>query len=199
MKARVPLLLLVLLAASFAACAKPINDGNACFQTSECQSGSICADTAYGKFCLKQCSPDVVRCENGESCLRTSDLGLGGAGGEGGAGGAGGVAGAGGVGGAQEEEFWVCLPGAGQLETSEILPRVTGQVCDFSIECALAHVCVCIPGATCTGEGRNGPTCQWLCDPTLINECPRIGDIQPECTDLGTGRGFCDPSTIQSN
>jgi hypothetical protein len=53
---------------------------------------------------------------------------------------------------------------------------------------------VCIPGATCEldSQGKDGPTCEEICNPDAINECPR----QAECTDLGTGRGFCDPTTI---
>ena len=80
MKARAPLLVLATLIAVVVACAKPINDGNACFQPSECRSGSTCAATAYGKFCMKKCDPEVVRCENGEACLQSSDVGFGGAG-----------------------------------------------------------------------------------------------------------------------
>jgi hypothetical protein len=57
---------------------------------------------------------------------------------------------------------------------------------------------VCIPGAICDPDDplRSGPTCQWLCDPSTINGCPQILNIQPACTDLGDGRGFCDPTTI---
>ena len=95
-----------------------------------------------------------------------------------------------------EEEVWVCLPG--HLEKLDYFPRDIGQVCDYSLDCQLGLICVCIPGATCAAgsEGRNGPTCQRLCDPSMINECPRVLDLQPECTDLGDGRGFCDPTTV---
>ena len=34
------------------ACAGPVNNGNACFDSSECRSGSICAETVYGKYCF---------------------------------------------------------------------------------------------------------------------------------------------------
>ena len=94
-------------------------------------------------------------------------------------------------------ELWLCLPG--QLENPEYFPRDIGFLCDFSLDCVLGGVCVCIPGATCEGEGRNGPTCQRICDPTAINECPRVAEVAPECTDLGDGRGFCDPTTIVLN
>ncbi|MGB5283179.1 MAG: hypothetical protein WBN29_01625, partial [Polyangiales bacterium] len=68
------------------ACVKPINDGNACFETSECRGGSICAETVYGNFCIKRCTQEQVRCESGASCLRSEELpdATGGAGGNGG-------------------------------------------------------------------------------------------------------------------
>ena len=260
MKARAPLLLLAMATAIVVACAKPINDGNACFQSSECHNGSVCAATVYGDFCMKKCSVDVVRCDNGEACLRSSEVGFGGAGGEGGAGGIGGGGGAqtggsggaggqagaggesgvgggggaggeagsaggggqageggaggrgggaaggsggeggvggmggiGGAGGMAEEEIWVCLPG--NLENSEYIPRIIGQICEYSIDCVRGGVCVCIPGATCSGQGKSGPTCEEICDPNIANQCPR----GLACTDLGTGRGFCDPSTFEGN
>lgn len=262
-RSALPWLTLLLLAAY--ACAKPISDSAPCFQSSECNSGSICAGTVYGKYCLRSCSADVVRCDNGEACLLSSDVGFGGAGGEGGAGGAsgaGGEAGAGGVGGTAgssgaggaggeagagglggtaggggqagaggasggggsagsagssggggeggfggfagfggiggaggglEEEVWVCLPG--DLQNTDFIPRIIGQVCDYSIDCVRGGVCVCVPGATCSGQGKSGPTCEELCDPSIVNQCPR----GLACTDLGTGRGFCDPSTFEGN
>ncbi|MGB5547220.1 MAG: hypothetical protein WBM74_11675, partial [Polyangiales bacterium] len=101
--------------------------------------------------------------------------------------------GEGGVGGA-EEEIWLCLPG--RLEYPEYFPREVGFLCEYSLDCELGLICVCIPGATCEGEGRNGPTCQRICNPGVLNECPQVVDIKPECTDLGDGRGFCDPTTI---
>ncbi len=210
MNPRALLLPFALLMALLFACAKPINEGAACFQTSECRGGSICADTVYGKYCMKVCDADQVRCGNGAACLESvevlSDLegiggssgagGEGGMGGEAGAGGAGGIGGIGGVGGAAPE-LWLCLPG--ELENPEYRPGDIGFLCDFSLDCVLGGVCVCIPGATCEGEGRNGPTCQRICDPTAINECPRVAEVAPECTDLGDGRGFCDPTTIMLN
>jgi hypothetical protein len=93
-----------------------------------------------------------------------------------------------------EEVIWTCLPG--RLEIPGYLPRIIGQVCDVSLDCELGAVCVCIPGATCEGEGKNGPTCQRLCDPSILNQCPQVNDIQPQCTELGDGRGFCDPTTL---
>jgi hypothetical protein len=93
----------------------------------------------------------------------------------------------------------VCMPE--RLENPEYPSLDVGQVCDYSLDCGddTGLVCVCIPGAICEvgSEGRNGPTCQRLCDPTEVrNECPSLGDLRPECTDLGTGRGFCDPTTV---
>jgi hypothetical protein len=205
-RSALPSILILLLGAS--ACAKTISDGDPCFQSSECNGGSICAATVYGKFCMKTCSPDVVRCDNLEACLRTSEVGFGGAGGAGGEAGQGGVGGlggsggeagqagsggSGGAGGEVDEEVWVCLPG--DLQSPDFIPRVIGQVCDYSVDCVRGGVCVCIPGATCAGQGKNGPTCEELCDPSVINQCPR----GLACTDLGTGRGFCDPSTFEGN
>jgi hypothetical protein len=168
------------------ACVKPINDGNACFESSECRGGSVCVATVYGKYCMKQCGIEVIRCDKGESCLQSSELPSEGDGGVD----AGSDAGT-------DDEIWVCLPE--ELEDPNYVPRDLGQVCDYSIDClgvpGGGGVCVCIPGATCEGEGRNGPTCQRLCDPTN-NQCPRVVDLQPQCTDLGTGRGFCDPTTL---
>ncbi len=193
-------------------CAKRINDGGACFESSECDPGSVCAETVYGNFCMQQCSAEVVFCDDNQACLRSAAVstGLGGAagtGGEGGAsgaggagGGAGGIAGGGGIGGESGEALWVCLPGGDQLQTDEIRGAAEfGEQCDYSLECERGGVCVCIPGAICSGEGRNGPTCQRVCDPTEVNQCPGINDIRPACTDLGDGRGFCDPTTIGSS
>ncbi len=241
MTARSALLCLALALFGASACAKQVADGFPCFQSSECFGGSICAETIYGKYCMKKCGPDIVRCENLEACLLTSDLGFGGAGGQGGQGGQGGSAGAGGsagvagtggaagaggasgsagsagtaggggstgsggagglggsagmggAGGGSEEEIWVCLPGF--LQNTDYVPRVIGQVCEYSIDCVRSEVCICHPGATCSGQGKNGPTCEELCDPTVLNQCPR----GLACTDLGTGRGFCDPSTFDGN
>ena len=207
MNPRALLLPVALLTALLFACAKPLNEGSACFQTSECRGGSICAETVYGNFCMKTCSPDQVKCDNGASCLESAqalgDLegiggssgagGQGGMGGDAGAGGEGGLGGIGGVGGAPPE-LWLCLPG--QLESPDYFPKDIGFVCDFSIECVLGAVCVCIPGATCEGEGRNGPTCQRICELGASQPCPNVADLTPQCTDLGDGRGFCDPTTI---
>jgi hypothetical protein len=211
MNPRALLLPFALLTVLLFACAEPLNEGGACFQTTECRSGSICAETVfqtsagvYETYCMKVCDAEQVRCGNGASCLESADVvydlegtggmgGDGGVGGDGGAGGIGGIGGIGGVGGAAPE-LWLCLPG--QLENPEYFPRDIGFLCDVSLDCVLGGVCVCIPGATCEGEGRNGPTCQRICDPTAINECPRVAEVAPECTDLGDGRGFCDPTTI---
>jgi hypothetical protein len=204
MNPRALLLPFALLTVLFFACAKPLNEGSACFQTTECRGGSICAETVYGKYCMKVCDPEMVLCANGTSCLESAEVlydldGVGGGSGAGGQGGMGGQAGAGGIGGVggAAPELWLCLPG--QLENPEYFPRDIGFVCDFSLDCVLGGVCVCIPGATCEGEGRNGPTCQRLCDLGASNPCPRVAEIAPECTDLGNGRGFCDPTTIMLN
>lgn len=106
MKAQALLPLLMLTTVSVAGCAKQIGDGGSCFQSTECNSGSVCVDGGeYGKFCMKRCDAGVARCDNGEACVSSSDLvaggGMGGAGGDGGMDGAGGVGGsAGGAGGA---------------------------------------------------------------------------------------------------
>lgn len=261
---------LAVAAVALVGCAKRINDGAACFQSSECNSGAVCAETVYGNFCMQQCSAEVVFCDDDQACLRASAGGIGGtgglggiggAGGTGGAGGASGVGGTGGVGGASgvggtggtggasgtdgtggtggpggaggtvgvgaggasgasgaggsdgagatggaggiggggQEALWVCLPGGDQLQTDEIRgASAFGEQCDYSLECERGGVCVCIPGAICSGEGKNGPTCQRVCDPSEVNQCPGVNDIRPACTDLGDGRGFCDPTTIGS-
>jgi hypothetical protein len=196
MKARLLIPLLAPMAVGLFACAEQTSDGRACFQSSECKSGSVCAATVYGNFCMRQCSEDVVRCDKAEACLRASDLGAGGAGGAAGVGGTGGIGGEGGVGGAGEEDIWVCLPGALNIQSSEIIPRVTGSPCDYSIECMVGGVCVYNPVGMCSGQGMEGPTCcAELCNPDIINQCP--GDFV--CIDLGTGRGFCGPSTFEEN
>lgn len=215
MNPRALLLPFALLLTLLLACAKQLNDGSACFQSSECRGGSICAETVfqtaegvYDTYCMKVCDAEQVRCDSGAACLESADVvydlegiggssggqgGMGGMGGEAGAGGEGGIGGIGGIGGAPPE-LWLCLPG--ELENPDYFPREIGLVCDVSLDCVLGAVCVCIPGATCEGEGRNGPTCQRICDPAAINECPRVAEVAPECTDLGDGRGFCDPTTI---
>ena len=195
---------LALASVILAACSGPINDGFPCYESSECRGGSVCAETVYGKYCLETCDVETVFCETGESCLQTEPLsdGAGGAGGDAGAGGAGGAGGMGGMGGmggvgGAEDQLWVCLPG--DVQDPDFVPRIIGQICSYSIECEVGAVCVCIPGATCEGEGKNGPTCQRLCNSAVINQCPQILDIQPECTPLGDNRGFCDPTTLVNN
>jgi hypothetical protein len=122
--------------------------------------------------------------------------GVGGSAGMGGAGGQGGSGGQGGVGGAGEDEIWVCLPGALNLQTTEIIPRVTGSPCDYSIECMVGGVCVFNPAGMCSGQGLEGPTCCGeLCNPEIANQCP--GGLV--CIDLGTGRGFCGPAVAEGN
>ncbi len=208
------------------ACAGPVNNGNACFDSSECRSGSICAETVYGKYCFAECGPEEVHCEDDEACLRSEELpegaggmggnaGMGGTGGVGGIGGTGGEAGAGGAGGAGGEtgaggeagaggeggvggadELWVCLPG--HLEKPDYVPAGILDQCDYSLDCDLGLICVCLPGAICNPDDplKSGPTCQRLCNPAILNECPMVFELQPDCTDLGDGRGFCDPTTI---
>jgi len=196
MTCRAFLLSLTLLPGILLGCADPISNGNACFQSSECRDGSVCVETVYGKYCMRQCSADMVRCDDEEACLQASPLEVG-TGGTGGAGGAGGNGGTG-----AEEELWVCLPG--RLEDPDYDAREFGTICDYSLDCVVSGVCICIPGATCDGsEGTNGPTCQRICDPNVLNQCPIITvadqQVQLQCTDLGTGRGFCDPTTANIN
>ena len=74
MNPRALLLPFALLTALLFACAKPINDGGACFQSSECRGGSICAETVYGNYCMKVCSADQVRCGSGASCLESAEV-----------------------------------------------------------------------------------------------------------------------------
>ena len=110
---------------------------------------------------------------------------------------AGGAGGAGGVGGGDgTDEIWVCLPG--HLENPDYVPRDILDQCEYSLDCDVGLICVCLPGAICDPDDplKSGPTCQRLCDPTMLNECPVILAVQPECTDLGEGRGFCDPTTV---
>lgn len=144
---------------------------------------------------MAECDPEIILCRDGQACLRSSEVGGVGAGG---AGGMGGAAGDGGRSGSPNEEIWVCLPGGRQLATGDdgLVERDIGQLCDYSLECVRGALCVCVPGATCSGEGKNGPTCQRVCDPSEINQCPRVADIQPECTALEDGRGFCDLTTL---
>lgn len=196
MRARVRLFAIIAVGVFASACAKQVGDGGACFQSSECAGGSVCAATVYGNFCMTECASNIIFCDDGEACLRSSDLGAAGAGGAGGVGGMGGATGGAGFGGSPGEQVWVCLPGGEQLATDAVVTRDIGQLCDYSLECALGTLCVCIPGATCSGEGKNGPTCQRLCDPSDINQCPRVNNFQPECTALEDGRGFCDPTTL---
>lgn len=212
MTCRAFLLSVALLPGLVLGCADPISNGNACFQSSECRDGSVCVETVYGKYCMKQCSADIVRCDDGEACLEASplDLGTGGAGGTGGTGATGGAGGAGGEGGrggaggdaGTGEELWVCLPG--RLEDPGYNAREIGTICDYSLDCVVGAVCICIRGATCDGsEGTNGPTCQRICDPNVLNQCPIINvadqQLQLQCTDLGNGRGFCDPTSSNVN
>ena len=119
---------------------------------------------------------------------------MAGAGGQGGAGGEGGEGGAGG--GDGNDDLWVCLPG--RLENPDYVAADLLEQCDYSIDCDLGLICVCLPGANCDPDDplKSGPTCQRICDPMVLNECPAFQEVQPQCTDLGDGRGFCDPTTI---
>jgi|GEM_PF-2200898 len=207
MTARALLSTFALTTALLLGCVKPISNGDACYDSSECHGGSVCAATVHGKFCFEECQAETVFCEDGEACLQSGELstgtgGTGGAGATGGVGGTGGAGGTGGVGGTggagpdagTGDQLWVCL--TGDLQKQDYFPRIIGQICEVSLDCEVGLVCVCIPGAICAGEGKNGPTCQRLCDSSIINQCPRVNDVQPECTDLGNGRGFCDPTTL---
>ncbi len=92
--------------------------------------------------------------------------------------------------------LYVCLPG--QLEKPDYVPAELLDLCDYSLDCDLGLVCVCIPGAICDIDDplQSGPTCQRLCEPLSVNQCPRVLEFQPQCTDLGDDRGFCDPTTL---
>ena len=125
---------------------------------------------------------------------------MGGAGGQGGQAGMGGSGGFGG--GDGTPELWVCLPG--YLEKVDYVPATLFEICDYSLDCDLGLICVCIPGANCDPEDalRSGPSCQALCDPSL-NNCPVVPGSDPgepsrqfPCTDLGYDRGFCDPTSV---
>jgi hypothetical protein len=90
----------------------------------------------------------------------------------------------------------VCLPG--QLENPDYVPRDLLEQCDYSLDCDIGLICVCLPGANCDPDDplRSGPTCQRICDPAL-GQCSAIPGFEgAQCTDLGDGRGFCDPTTI---
>ena len=219
MNVRALFVLFALMTAFLVACVKPVNNGNACFDTSECRGGSICAATVYGQYCFRECGPEVIQCQDDEACVRSEEAtggtggaggagGIGGAGGAGdtggaggtagsaGAGGAGGMAGAGGAGGVDPNEIWVCLTGS--LENPDYVPAGLLEQCDYSLDCDVGLICVCIPGANCdpSSEFRSGPTCQRICDPELA-QCSAIPGVQPAlCVDLDDGRGFCDPTTI---
>jgi hypothetical protein len=171
-------------------------------------SGGTATDPCTGGFCVDPSEPKTVCeltiefCKSADCCegvnptddqcdafgtaLCTLDFG-----GAGGAGGAGGVGGGDGT-----EEIWVCLPG--HLENPGYVPRDILEQCEYSLDCDVGLICVCLPGAICDPDDplKSGPTCQRLCDPTMLNECPVILEVQPDCTDLGEGRGFCDPTTV---
>ncbi len=72
-----------------------------------------------------------------------------------------------------------------------------GGICTYSLDCELGGICVCREGQNCDLENpnRTGPICLEVCDPTIVSLCP----FQLPCTDLGTGRGFCDPTMVPPN
>jgi hypothetical protein len=106
-------------------------------------------------------------------------------GGEGGAGGGDGT-----------PEIWVCLPG--QLENPDYVPADLLDQCDYSLDCDVSLICVCLPGAICDPDDlmRSGPRCLRICDPAF-SQCSTIPGFEgAQCVDLGDGRGYCDPTTI---
>ena len=177
-------------------CNDRVSVGSTCFDTQECKAGSVCTETVYGNFCLLTCEPDMVRCDNGQACVQGATFdNTGGAGGEGGGGeaGSGGAGGAGGTG--VPTDFFVCLPGE-ELDAQDFEPVEIGQPCMVSLDCTFGGICVCLTGQNCDLDDseRDGPVCVEVCDPTMVSRCP----FQQVCTDLGNGRGFCDPDSGQT-
>jgi hypothetical protein len=166
-------------------CSDPASISSACFDTGGCASG-VCTVTVYGKYCLNTCAADIIRCDDGEACVQGEGLPSDG-GVDGGVDADAGVEG--------ETDFWVCLPG--ELNDENFTPVLIGAVCTYSIDCELGGICVCLDGQDCNFDNvdRTGPVCVEVCDPTAANRCP----FQQACADLGTGRGFCDPTTAQAN
>lgn len=165
--------------------------GSTCFDSQECRGGSACTETVYGSFCLETCAADMVRCDNLQACVEGVTFApVGGTGGDG----AGGHAGAGGTGGSAgtgtPTDFFVCLPGE-ELDAEGFEPVEIGQPCTVSLDCTFGGICVCLEGQNCDLDNsqRDGPVCVEICDPTMVSRCP----FQQVCTDLGNGRGFCDP------
>ncbi len=166
-------------------CSDPARTSSPCFDTSGCASG-VCTVTVYGNYCLNTCTADVVRCDDDEACVQGEGLSSDG-GVDGGAGADAGVEGG--------ADFWVCLPG--ELDDEDFTPVPIGGVCTYSIDCEVSGICVCLAGQDCDIENANrtGPVCVEVCDPTAANRCPFL----QACVDLGTGRGFCDPTTASPN
>lgn len=171
-------------------CSDPAGIGSACFDTAGCAGGvctvTVTQSTEIGSYCLNTCAADIVRCDDGEACVQGEGLPSDG-GVDGGADADAGVEG--------EADFFVCLPG--ELDNEDFTPVLIGSVCTYSMDCELGGICVCLDGQDCDLENidRTGPVCVEVCDPTIVSLCP----FQQACMDLGNGRGFCDPATVQPN
>jgi hypothetical protein len=163
-------LVLVTLLLVSVGCRNPVDAGEPCFDSDECEGGAVCAATesALGsggtggsggtagaggqaeadKFCMLECSEDVILCENdGEACVRSD-----------------------------EESLYVCLPGGDQD---------VGAVCLTSFDCQRGSVCVMF---------SVGSICRPLCDPAQGDQC----DLGLGCIafDDDESRGYCEVPVV---
>ncbi len=153
-----------------AGCRNPVDAGEPCFDSGECEGGAVCVSTeslqgaggsggsggsagAGGraepeKFCMFECSKDVILCENdGEACVRSDD-----------------------------ESFYVCLSGGDQD---------VGALCATSFDCQRGSVCVVF---------SLGSICRPLCDPAMGAQC----DLGLSCIpfDDDESRGYCEVPVV---
>lgn len=170
MRRSTPSLALVLLYMLSAGCRSPVDAGDPCFDSAECEGGATCVATATlsgaggaggaggdggagghaepDRFCMLECDQDTILCENdGEACVRSED-----------------------------PSIYVCLSGGS---------RVVGAVCATSFDCQVGSVCV---------EFTEGSVCRPLCDPSLMGLCP----LGLECIsfDDDESRGYCEVPTV---
>lgn len=189
----VRLLLCGALAISFASfgCDDPVGLESNCFDSGECTTGE-CIETVYGSYCLLTCTEDMVQCEGLEACVAGETFVVDG-GVDGGVPEDGGVDGGADPDAGVETGLYVCLPG--NLNDPDFEPVEIDGLCTYSLDCVVGGICVCLEGQNCDLEDseRDGPVCVEICDPTMVNRCP----FQQACSDLGNGRGFCDPDTTQ--